>query len=104
MSRNLQFASNVSIVVAAIFTLIAYERFRNGVETRIEESNKELNDLENVEDVFGSLDPSPQNLRRTMHDSVDFAMRSALPSWIAFLAIGFAALSGVLGLFSLIAS
>ena len=91
-------------MLAAIFTLIAYMRFRSAVEAKIEEWNEELNGLETVENDLGGIDPSPQTLRRTSHGLVHVALRSALPSWIAYLAIWFAFLSGVLGLLSVFAT
>ena len=101
MSKDLQFLSDVCIVLAAIFSLWAYRSFRISIERKIEESSRALADLEDIEHKVGGIDPDARSLRRTVHVLVNSALRSVLPSPVAYCAIGFAALSGVLGILSI---
>ena len=104
MSHGLQLASDICIVLAAIFTFWAYRRFRHEVQTGIEDAVKVLEDQELVEWRVGGIDPNPQQLRRYAHESVREALKAVLPGRIAYVAIGFAALSGILAFVSVLVS
>ena len=104
MSQDLQLASNVCIVLAALFTCWAYGRFRHEVQSGIEETVNVLKDREHVEWAVGGIDPNPQQLRRYTQELVRDALKSVLPGRVAYFAIGFAALSGILAFVSVLLS
>ena len=104
MSHGLQLASDACIVFAAIFTCWAYGRFRHDVQLGINEAVNVLEDREHVEWTVGGIDPNPQQLRRYTQELVRDALKSVLPGRIAYLAIGFAALSGILAFVSVLLS
>jgi len=104
VSNGLQQASDVCIVLAAIFTCWAYGRFRHEVQSGIDEADNDLKVREHVEWTVGGIDPSPQQLRRYTQQLVRDALKSVLPGRIAYFAIGFAALSGILAFVSVLLS
>jgi hypothetical protein len=104
VSRDFQLASDICIILTAFLTFWAYWSFRHEVTSGIDNSVQVLDLLEKIENDAGGIDPPPQTLRRYTHDSVAIALQSVLPSRIAYLAIFFAAASGVLGLVSVCTS
>jgi hypothetical protein len=90
--------------LAAIFTCWAYGRFRHEVQSGIDEADNDLKVREHVEWTVGGIDPSPQQLRRYTQQLVRDALKSVLPGRIAYFAIGFAALSGILAFVSVLLS
>lgn len=104
MSNGLQLASDVCIVLAAIFTCWAYGRFRHEVQSGIDDAVKVLKDRELVEWTVGGIDPNAQQLRRYAQELIRDALKSVLPGRIAYFAIGFAALSGIFAFASVLMS